>query len=300
MYIHKLAQLTGHNAAVFALSPGSDSNHFISGAGDGWIVRWHLDSPDTGQLIARVDNQVFSLLHIPEKGLLIAGTMNGGLHWINLTHPEQTLNIAHHQRGVFDLLLLGDYVISAGGEGKLTRWSVASKRAVESIQLSNRSLRSLAFSGSRNEIAVGASDGQIYLLDADTLELRYAVPKAHEPAVFCVRYSPDEQRLYSGGRDAHLRVWNPESPDAYITAIPAHRFTINSVCFHPRGHLFATASRDKTIKIWETASNTLVKVLDTIRFACHINSVNNLLWLPSSELLVSASDDRSIILWEIN
>ncbi|MBK8425147.1 MAG: hypothetical protein IPL27_03820 [Lewinellaceae bacterium] len=65
-------------------------------------------------------------------------------------------------------------------------------------------------------------------------------------------------------------------------------------CFFTRRRFFATASRDKTLKIWDSATFTLLKVVDTIRDGGHINSVNRLLWLP--ECLVSASDDRSAIL----
>lgn len=77
----------------------------------------------------------------------------------------------------------------------------------------------------------------------------------------------------------------------------AHMFTINHLAFSPDGSLFATASRDKTIKIWDTYSLKLLKVLDTIRHGGHINSVNRLLWLP--EMLVSASDDQRAIIWEV-
>jgi WD40 repeat protein len=98
--VRKIAQLTGHNAAVFALTPGKEPHTFFSGAGDGWIAQWNLDEPDTGRLSAKVEAQVFSLLHLPEHHILIAGNMNGGLHWIKPGHPDRTRNIAHHRKGV--------------------------------------------------------------------------------------------------------------------------------------------------------------------------------------------------------
>ena len=61
MRIHKIAKLTGHNAAIFALSPGKDEQHFLSAAGDGWIVQWDFENPDPGRLLAKVETQVFSL-----------------------------------------------------------------------------------------------------------------------------------------------------------------------------------------------------------------------------------------------
>ena len=83
-----------------------------------------------------------------------------------------------------------------------------------------------------------------------------------------------------------------------VFAQPAHWFTINAIAFHPNGQFFATASRDKTIKIWDANTFELLKVLEVIRDKGHVNSVNALLWHPYQELLLSAGDDRSIIIWE--
>ncbi len=293
--VQKIAQLTGHNASIFALAADADAQHFLSAAGDGWIVRWNLENPDVGKLIAKVETQIFSLLNMPDLNKLVVGNMNGGVHWVDLENSENTKNIAHHQKGVFDIFRIGESVFTIGGEGKITRWSAAEGRSLESLHLSNQSLRSASFS--HNEIALGASDNSIYLLDANSLTLKKIITNAHENSVFTVQYSPDGRHLFSGGRDAHLKIWDTENDFALVNSQPAHWFTINHIVFHRDGQWFATASRDKTIKIWDAKTFELLKVLDTIRNGGHVNSVNRLLWLD--DYLISCSDDRSIILWKI-
>ena len=289
---------TGHRAAIYALAPGRSARHFLSAGGDGWIVEWNLDDPETGQVVATVENQVFALLAFPEKKQLVAGNMNGGLHWVDLAHPDRTRNIQHHQKGVYDLQPHGPWLFSAGGEGMLTRWALEDARSVESFHLSNKSLRTIAIAPERNEMAVGASDGNIYFLNLDTLQLQYTLHQAHTPAVLSLRYSPDERHLLSGGRDAMLRVWNlGENAPALHSEQPAHWYTINHIVYAPNGSRFATASRDKTLKIWDAATFRLLRVLDTIRDSGHINSVNRLLWLPDA--LLSGSDDRTVKVWDI-
>jgi WD40 repeat protein len=103
--------------------------------------------------------------------------------------------------------------------------------------------------------------------------------------------------LLSGGRDAMLRVWDVERDFALHSEQPAHWFTVNHIVFSPDGQLFATASRDKTLKIWDATDFRLLKVVDTVRHGGHINSVNRLLWLPGC--LVSCSDDRTAMLWQV-
>jgi len=295
--IKKIAQLTGHNASIFALCKDANAQHFLSGAGDGWMVQWNAQAPEMGHLVAKTDAQIFALLALPNQQKIVAGDMNGGVHWIDLAEPDRTRDIAHHGKGVFGLLATEDFVLSIGGDGMLTRWLAAEGRSVESLHLSNQSLRSIDYCAARNEIAIGSSDNNIYLLDAHTFEIRETLPKAHENSVFALRYHPNGKLLLSGGRDAHLKVWDLDNTTQLISDQPAHWFSINDICFMQNASCFATASRDKTIKIWDAETFQLLKVLDTIRDGCHINSVNALLCLPEQNLLASCSDDRSIILW---
>jgi WD40 repeat protein len=289
---------TGHRAAIYALAPGRDARHVFAAGGDGLIVEWQLDAPETGRVVATVETQVFSLLSFPEKKQMLAGNMHGGLHWIDLQEPANTRNIQHHKKGVYDLKSHEQWVFSAGGDGMLTRWALNDGRAVESFQLSNRPLRTIAVSTERGELALGASDGAIYLLDLETLALKKSLAGAHEPSVFSLCYSPDQRFLLSGGRDAMLRVWDMENNQALVSEQAAHLFTLNHIAYAPNGRYFATASRDKTIKIWDAAGFKLVKVLDTLRDGGHVNSVNQLLWLESA--LLSCSDDRTLKIWHVD
>ena len=297
--VKKIAQLTGHNASVFSLCSGPGKGRFLSGDGDGWIASWDLDHPENGHLLARIGSQIFSLLYLEEWNKVVAGNMNGGVHWLDLDNPENNKNVAHHRKGVFDILRIKDSIFTLGGDGVLTRWSIPESRTVESYQLSNLSLRSLDFCPVRNEIAVGASDNAIYLLNASTLEPKKNIMGAHFNSVFTVKYSHNGKYLLSGGRDAHLRIWDLDAGGKQIYAQPAHWFTINSISLHPQEKWFATASRDKTIKIWDAGTFQLLKVLDTGRNGGHINSVNRLLWSPYQDYLISCSADRRIVIWKI-
>jgi WD repeat-containing protein 61 len=297
--VTKIAQLRGHKASVFAFAKADDPHHFLSGAGDGWIVQWNLKEPGNGKLIAKVPENIFSLFNISDQQLIIAGNMNGGVHWIDLNNPEKTKNIAHHQKGVFDIQLIDNQVYTLGGGGMLTRWSIAERRALESFHITNQSLRAMSFSEDRNEIAIAASDNNIYILDAKSLSINHLIRNAHENSVFTVQYSPDDDYLLSGGRDAHLKVWAIERDFELVSEQAAHWFTINHIVYHPEGHIFATASRDKTIKIWDAENFQLLKVIDTIKNGGHINSVNKLYWSNYNNYLLSCSDDKSIIIWDV-
>ncbi len=241
------------------------------------------------------------MCHLPEAQLIVAGNMNGGVHWVDLADPSATRNVTHHQKGVFAARRLGDAVLTAGGDGVLTRWSVAARRSTESLQLSGKSLRCFDYNPERQELAVGASDGNIYLLSAADFALIQVLQDAHQPSVFSVCYSQDGRTLYSGGRDAHLKSWARNTGGWVLDQVaPAHHFTINDIAIHPGGQVLATASRDKTVKLWRASDLRLLKVIDTVRDQGHLNSVNRLMWLPERKMLLSAGDDRSILGWEVD
>jgi WD40 repeat protein len=300
LQINKIAQLRGHKAAIYAFAKVDDPKYFLTGAGDGMIVQWKLDEPGNGTLIAKVPKNIFSLFNLIDHDLVIAGNMDGGIHWVDLKKPDNTKNIQHHQKGVFDIQLIDNQIYTLGGEGMITRWSIVERRTLESFHITNQSLRAMAYNEARNEIVIGASDNNIYILDAKSLSVKHVIRQAHESSVFTVQYSPDGNYLLSGGRDAHLKVWAIEREFELVSEQAAHWFTINDITFHPDGHLFATASRDKTIKIWDADNFKLLKVIDTIKNEGHINSVNKLYWSNYNNYLLSCSDDQSIIIWDIN
>jgi WD40 repeat protein len=332
MEIKKIAQLTGHTGAVFAITEGEASSDspftvhhsplILSGAGDGWVVEWDLSKPELGRLVAKVERNIFSLLFSENQNKIIAGDMDGGVRFVDLAEPSKIRNVAHHGgKGCFDIKIIDNQLFTIGGDGILTRWSLSENRSLESIQLSHKSLRCFAWSKTRNEFAIGSSDGSVYFVDTTTLELKNIWNAVHDNSIFSICYTPDEAHLLTGGRDAHLKLWdlrekmtqnteggisNENQEPKNLVSLPAHLFTINSIVFHPNNPMiFATASRDRTIKIWQLATTnptvpiSLLKVIDTIRHGCHVRSVNRLFWSPYNEYLISASDDRSLIVWKI-
>ena len=117
-------------------------------------------------------------------------------------------------------------------------------------------------------------------------------------AVFTTAYATDGKLIFSGARDAQLKVWDAYSFNL-IKNIPAHMFAINHIAVHPSRSLLATASMDKSIKIWDAADFRLLKVISREKgYPAHILSVNKLAW--DNNRLISTGDDKSIMIWEVD
>ena len=295
--IQHIRTLTGHIGAVYQLQ-AVNNGAFISAGGDGWIVCWTIDgeSVETGKLLAKTGTQIFSLLYDEGESLLVAGDMHGEVHFINMDSPEKTRRIQHHKKGVFGIKMYDKSIFTLGGDGILSKWDRTDLSKVESMKLSNKSLRSMT--ASDTAFYIGASDKSIIMIDRVTEKVISVEKFAHENSIFSLAFDSKVQYMLSGGRDAMLNIWSEGTALKIYKGIPAHLFTINAIQFNPSGKLFATASRDKTIKIWDAESYKLLKVIESIRDNGHVNSVNHLLWLSES-ILLSCSDDRTIKMWEI-
>jgi len=94
-----------------------------------------------------------------------------------------------------------------------------------------------------------------------------------------------------------LKVFDLENFEE-VKSIPAHNFAIYDIVFDPSGKYFATASRDKSVKIWDYELMSVLERLEGNDGKGHINSVNKLMWMQDGTLL-SAGDDRAIQSWKI-
>jgi WD40 repeat protein len=165
-------------------------------------------------------------------------------------------------------------------------------------KLSEQKVRNIDFNYVTSEIAVALGDCTILVFDLYTLEVKTDFI-AHQLAANVVRYSPDGKFLLTGGRDAHLNIWQTDSYEL-IKSIPAHNWAIYDIVFNPDTTLFATASRDKTIKIWDAKTYQLLHRITKENNEAHTHSVNKLLWSTYNNYLVSVGDDKVVMVREIN
>jgi WD40 repeat protein len=297
--VSRLHSLTGHRDCVYTLAQGNEPNIFFSGSGDGMIVQWDLKNPQNGELIARLPNSVYALHLPPLSDLLIAGHNYEGIHLLDWRNKKETGSLKLTAAAIFDIQSYGNDTFVATGDGTVVKFDREKLLVLNSEKLSDKSARSIAINGKRGEVAVGYSDHFIRILDIDTMKLKYQW-QAHQNSVFTIRYSPDLNFLFSGSRDARLKVWDTKAAYVQGAEIAAHLFAINHLEFSQDGKHFVTCSMDKSIKVWDTEELKLLKVIDKSRHAGHGTSVNKLLWTNYQNQLVSASDDRTISVWNLN
>jgi WD40 repeat protein len=294
--IERFKTLTGHNGAVYGCSLGLEANTFYTSGNDGMIVEWKLDGEENGKMIARVSNSVYSLITIRETGHLIVGHNYEGIHIIDLEKGIETGSLKLTDSAIFDLKKDNNYLYIATGEGEIVIVDLRSMDIYKRIKVSSASVRSMEIKD--NWLMAGCSDNSIRIIDIKSLKEQKAW-EAHKNSVFSLKLDPQGKYLFSGSRDAHLKVWDIAGDFSLKDSIVAHMYTINTIEFNSSGSHFVTGSMDKTIKLWDAGQLKLLKVVDKERFGGHLSSVNKLVWSNYKNRVISCSDDRTISLWDI-
>ena len=78
------------------------------------------------------------------------------------------------------------------------------------------------------------------------------------------------------------------------SSLEGHEEAVLDIAFSPDNRFLASCSGDKTIRLWEPATETPIVVLEG-----HQSWVLTLAWAPDTSRLVSADTDGNLIVWEI-
>ena len=290
LQIERIDTFSGHRGPVYALENGVDSLFYSAGS-DGWVVQWNLAKPDLGKVIAQIEGSVYAM-KLDDAGILWIGHNYEGIQGIQVADQTQVFAIPTKGLSIFSIAFVGPNAWIGHNEGLITVVDMATKSVVKHIKASASSARCFCVLAD-NRVAVGYSDGFVRVFDAD-FQLIHSF-KAHDSSVFSLQSRGGE--LYSVGKDARIKRWSNDFQ--LLTEVIGHIYAIHDIQFSPDGKWFATASMDKTVKVWESETLTLRKVLDASRHGGHKNSVNKLIWSSFDDLLVSASDDKNLSIWKI-
>jgi WD40 repeat protein len=291
MPFHASARFTGHRASIYALAAGTDSVFYSAGS-EGMIVAWNAEDPEEGSVIAKVPGVIYSLLNFENK-LLLAGTAHGKIHVIDIQNKKEVRLLQYHHAPVFRIAWnsFNELFYSLDGNGVAQVYDIQ-LNPIKSFSPAQGKLRSIAFN--ENEIAIGSADGMIRTYSPQ-LELRMQW-QAHQEGFNVNALYYTDSVLLSGSRDAHLNISDPRS-GRVMESIPAHNYAIYTIASHATSPaVIATASRDKTVKVWNCESMEMLQRLDDSSGG-HSNSVNDLVWLDA-DTIISAGDDRLAIAWK--
>ena len=158
-------------------------------------------------------------------------------------------------------------------------------------------INSVALHPNQGELVSGDQSGTLRVWDLTANRCSNELAPESLCPFSSVSIAADASIVVAGNYNGNVYVWKPRTSDDYVPLhkLQAHRAYILSARVSPDTRLLATASSDRTVRLWDTSNFTLVKTL-----AGHSRWVWDCVFSADSSYLVTASSDSLAKLWEIS
>ena len=290
-------EFTGHAGAIYDSCIGSNSGKIYTTSADKYCTRWDIASGEQDQFAIQLPNAGYTLCISKEENHLAIGNNKGGIHFIDLQQKKELRYMTQHQSAVFSLCFNAKHneFYSGDADGYFCVWDGTTFDLKLCLPLHCGKIRRLVLNEQKDKLVIGGQYGSIRIMET-TFFNELENWKGHSSGTNCSLLLEDY--LISGGKDAHINVWNIQN-SSLLQSIPAHNYAVYDLLYFPTHQLVVSASFDKTIKIWNWLNNKLQLIQRLERkHGGHTHVVNRLVKITEHQF-ASVGDDRRIILWNI-
>lgn len=231
------------------------------------------------------------------------------------------------------------WILASLYSGHVFIWNYVSQSMVKSIEVCDLPIRCAKFIPQKQWIICGADDMQIRVYNYNTME-RLKTFEAHSDYIRSLAIHPTLPLVLSSSDDMLIKLWDWEKGWELMQTFEGHTHYVMQVEFNPKDtNVFASASLDRTVKIWglnspvphfsleghergvncigyfrggdkpylvSGADDHTIKVWDYQTKVCistlegHTNNISSVCFHPTLPIILSGSEDGTVRIWHAN
>eukprot|EP00916_Digyalum_oweni_P013739 GHVL01022544.1.p1 GENE.GHVL01022544.1~~GHVL01022544.1.p1 ORF type:complete len:505 (-),score=59.30 GHVL01022544.1:1344-2858(-) len=289
---------TGHTHWVLNVCWSPTSAIFVSAGMDKNICVW---DPNNGRLLHKLTGHsqaitciVFQPMHLATNGvcLLASGAKDCSIRVWNPVMGQRLYTLTSHTHPVTKLCWSGEeegFIYSASRDRTIKVWDTNTPRLLKDLKGHAHWINSLSLN-TESVMKSGPFDHRGYKEFSSFEEMKKTAQERYDDAMKKL----GQERLLSGSDDLTMYLWNPKDSRKPVNRMAGHLKIVNHVCFSPDGRFIASASFDRTIRIWNGRTG---KYISTLRG--HVSDVYQISWSIDCRMLVSASKDSTVKVWDV-
>lgn len=284
---------TGHKNWVLCIAWSPDGKYLVSGSMSGELICW---DPQTGKQLGNaltghkkwITGISWEPVHLNAPCRRFVSASKDGDARIWDVSLKKCIVLCGHTLAVTCVKWGGDGVIYTGSQDCTIKvWETTEGKLIRELKGHGHWVNSLALS-TEYVLRTGAFDhtGKQYSSPDEMKKValeRYNTTRGTAP-----------ERLVSGSDDFTMFLWEPFINKHPKTRMTGHQQLVNHVYFSPDGQWIASASFDKSVKIWNGTTGKFVTA-----FRGHVGPVYQISWSADSRLLLSGSKDSTLKVWDI-
>ena len=291
--------LSGHqgwvNDVAFASNQTKTAYLLASSGEDGTIRLWSVNQNNSQsiQTIQGDEERVRQLTFSPD-GSKIATVCTNGIVKLWRVEDGSLINYFPTKTEINDIKYSpdGESLATASANGQVNIWN-SDGIWQQTLNRHGGEVFSLGFHPDGHTLASASSDKTVKIWQVRQPNF------LDNGGIYSIAVSPTSPEIFAAtGWDGKIELWQKNSDNSrkLLFELPGHQVTVTQIKFSPDGNILASASWDKTIKLWRMADGTLITTLTG-----HQDGINSLAfgWGNKGYVLASGSEDKTIKLWSI-
>ncbi|XP_066139209.1 coatomer subunit beta' [Euwallacea fornicatus] len=179
--------------------------------------------------------------------------------------------------------------------GIVNVFNLENQQLLKTFEVCDLPVRAAKFVPRKNWIITGSDDMQLRVFNYNTLE-RVHKFEAHSDYLRCIVIHPTQPFVLTSSDDMFIKLWNWDKAWTCQQVFEGHSHYIMQIAINPKdNNTFASASLDRTLKVWQLGSPTANFTLEG-----HEKGVNCVDYYHGGDkpYLISGADDRLVKIWD--